>query len=100
MLMATLAGLVLSGAALAHGGGPGSEEFEAAKSAAFAEADTDGDGKLTLAEFTTFHELLREKLDATRFAALDTDGDGAVSEAELDAGKPAGKAFRRSRRGF
>lgn len=86
---AVVAGLALCGSArmaAAHGHG----DFAAIESAAFTEADADGDGKLTPAEFTNFHNIMRQKLEALHFSHLDTDGDGAVSKAELDAGRPHG----------
>ena len=96
---ALLGGLALGGRALAHfGASP--DDFAAAESAAFTEADADHDGKLTLSEFTVFHDLLRQKLEALRFAALDTDGDGALTQAELAAGRPGGHGGRGFRRGF
>lgn len=68
--------------------GDGGAEFQAAAAAAFAEADADGSGELSAAEFVSFHEILRGKLDALRFAQLDTDGSGGLSQAELAAGRP------------
>jgi hypothetical protein len=65
--------------------------FRAAASAAFTEADADGSGELSAAEFVNFHEILRAKLEALRFAKLDTDGSGGVSQAELAAGRPHGR---------
>jgi hypothetical protein len=94
-----LAGFALGGIALAHPGG-NSADVSAAESAAFTEADADGDGKLTLAEFESFHDILRQKLDALAFADLDTDGDGALSQAEVAAGRPGGRGPRRLGRGL
>jgi hypothetical protein len=37
--------------------------------------DTDGDGKISLSEWTQFHQ--------DRFNEMDTDGDGYLSETEL-----------------
>ena len=87
--MALLAGFALAGVAVAD---PGSafRDLAAAEAAAFAEADANGDGKLTWEEFADYGTLLRQKLDALRFARLDTDGDGAVTEEELNMGRPAG----------
>jgi uncharacterized low-complexity protein len=48
--------------------------------------DTDGDGRLSQAEFAAKHE---GKTDA--FAGMDTDGDGFISGAEMDAHHAAGE---------
>ena len=88
-LTAMLAGLALSGAARAESGGPPAEVI-AAEAAAFAEADANGDGTLSVDEFATFGPLMRAKLDALHFARLDANGDGALTPAELAAGRPAG----------
>jgi len=85
--MAVLAGLALGGSAPAASGGA-SSDLAAAEAAAFTEADANGDGKLTLDEFTNYGALLRQKLDALRFARLDTNGDGALTQDELSAGHP------------
>jgi hypothetical protein len=51
-----------------------------AKGNAFAKADADGDGKLSLAEF----ETMVTKGDAeAKFTAADTDKDGYLTKAEL-----------------
>lgn len=63
-------------------------QFEAVATAAFHEADADGSGELSAAEFVNFHEILRSKLEALRFSRLDTDGSGGISQAELEAGRP------------
>ena len=91
------AGLALGSPAWAHCDGS-SEDFKAAKAAAFAAADADGDGKLNPTEFANMHEILRQKLEAMRFTKLDTDGDGFVSQAELEAGH--GGCGRREGRPF
>lgn len=102
-LTALCAGVVLSGTpASAFCGGPGffgasPEDVAAAETAAFTEADANGDGKLTPTEFATFADLMRQKLESLRFAKLDTDGDGLVSKAELDAGRPTGHGGRHHR---
>jgi len=66
-------------------------QFKAAAQAAFAEADADGSGELSAAEFAGFHDILRGKMEASRFAKIDADGNGAVSQAELEAGRPHGR---------
>ena len=96
---AMLAGCALAGVALARTGGDAAD-VAAAESAAFGEADADGDGKLTPDEFASFHELMREKLDALRFTQLDTDGDGGLTQAELEAGRPPRRGPRRPGGGF
>jgi Ca2+-binding EF-hand superfamily protein len=60
-------------------------EFEAVRDEVFAEADANGDGALSITEFATFHELLRDRMEQKRFAALDADGSGGVTLAELEA---------------
>ena len=84
--------VVLTGWALggepAHADADRRAAFEAAANAAFHEADADGSGELSVAEFVNFHEILRAKLAGLRFAQLDTDGSGGVSQAELAAGRP------------
>jgi EF hand len=85
-LATVLTGSLFLGGAAAKGDGGG--EFAAAASAAFTEADADGSGELSAAEFVQFHEILRSKMEALRFAKLDTDGSGGLSKAELAAGRP------------
>ena len=50
-------------------------------------ADTDGDGRISRAEFEAAHP---EKSD--RFAAIDSNGDGFIDQEEHAAHKAAGKA--------
>jgi hypothetical protein len=105
-----LMGTVLTLAApLAAQGPPNPQQMEAERAAAFDEADTDGNGTLSLDEFKTFESLLRQKMtqhfketngdgaappplpamDPERhFKQLDTNGDGAVSLDELQAERP------------
>ena len=103
-LVGVLAGFGLAGApALAQCDGSHDAmraDFAAAKDAAFAEADADGDGKLTADEFARFDVLLHQKVEALHFAKLDTNGDGFVSKDELAAGpvKGAGGLGRHHRR--
>ena len=93
-LAAIVAGFVLGGSpALAgpgcHGGdGAHAADFKAAKDAAFAEADANGDGKLTPDEFANFRTIMRDKVEALRFTKMDTNGDGVISKDELDAAHP------------
>ncbi len=89
-VMAALTIAALGSPVLGSGSADPRADFAAAETAAFTEADTDGDGTLTLDEFTKFNELLRQKLDALRFNRLDTNGDGVLSKDELDAGRPMG----------
>jgi len=84
-----IAGFALGGPASAACSGSAAD-LKAAEAAAFTDADRDGDGKLTAEEFATFHDRLRQKLEALRFARLDANGDGALTQDELDAGRPAG----------
>ncbi|MDG4884539.1 EF-hand domain-containing protein [Mesorhizobium sp. WSM4884] len=62
------------------------ETFEARREKAFMAADTDGDGKVSLAEWTAFQEKRKAKGDpAKAFARMDTNKDGFVDKSELDA---------------
>ena len=88
VLAAVLTGWAFSAPVQAGPGGERGAQFEAAATAAFAEADADGSGELSASEFVNFHEILRAKLDALRFAQLDSDGSGGLSQAELAAGRP------------
>lgn len=71
-------------------------EFDAARAATFAATDADGNGSLTLAEYTAEFEQrldqqrVRVRADAerqarVRFGALDTDKDGRMTFAEYQA---------------
>ncbi len=73
---------------LAGEGRPSREDFAAERAAAFAQADADGDGGLTPAEFQTFKQLLRQRMEQRFFARADADGNGEVTQAELDAARP------------
>lgn len=62
------------------------EQFEARREKAFMRADTDNDGKVSLAEWTAFQTARKAKGDpAKSFARMDTNKDGFVDKAELDA---------------
>jgi hypothetical protein len=90
--LALATSLALGGTALAAGHKLPDDvrnQIKAAETAAFSEADANGDGKLTPEEFANFHELMRQKIDAIHFARLDTNGDGALTRDEIDAGHAA-----------
>lgn len=70
------------------GGDPA--EFEAIREEVFTEADSNGDGVLSVTEFASFHDLMRARMEANRFAAIDADGSGGVTLVELEAAKPHG----------
>ena len=53
--------------------------------------DTDGDGKVSQAEFSAKHA---DKAD--KFASIDTNGDGFIDSAEYDAHKAARKADKKA----
>ena len=55
-----------------------------------ADADTNGDKAISLAEFQAAH--------AARFAAMDTNKDGSVTKAEMDAHRTAMKAAMKAKR--
>ncbi|MDX8477034.1 acid-shock protein [Mesorhizobium sp. VK24D] len=62
------------------------EKFEARREKAFMRADTDGDGKVSLAEWTAFQAQRKAKGDpAKSFARMDANKDGFVDKSELDA---------------
>lgn len=50
-----------------------------------ADADTNGDGSLTLAEFEVLHGEMVRSMMVDRFQHLDTDGDGMVTQGEMTA---------------
>ncbi|MBK9472410.1 MAG: EF-hand domain-containing protein [bacterium] len=63
----------------------------------FNSIDTDGDGKVTLAEMKTMSESMPSRGDGDQptvedmFAELDGDGDGAVNFEEFEARRPSGR---------
>ena len=62
------------------------EKFEVRREKAFMRADTDNDGKVSLAEWTAFQTERKAKGDpAKSFARMDTNKDGFVDKGELDA---------------
>ncbi|PBC00952.1 acid-shock protein [Mesorhizobium sp. WSM3860] len=62
------------------------EKFEARREKASMRADTDGDGKVSLAEWTAFQTQRKAKGDpAKSFARMDPNKDGFVDKSELDA---------------
>ncbi|MGX8010355.1 EF-hand domain-containing protein [Mesorhizobium sp. ORM8.1] len=62
------------------------EQFEARREKAFMQADTDNDGKVSLAEWTAFQTERKAKGDpAKSFTRMDTNKDGFVDKGELDA---------------
>jgi len=64
------------------------EQFEAKRAALFREADADGNGTLTPAEFARLDELLDRQRIEFRFSRLDANGDGSISIEEFTAGRP------------
>ena len=51
----------------------------------FTQADSNGDGKLTLDEYKNLRTLIAEKRTEARFQKLDTAGTGAVTLDEMQA---------------
>ena len=82
-----LSALLAATPALARPGGVSPEEIAAERTELFAAADADGDGTLSVTEFTTFSELAHAARLERRFGHLDQDGDGLVSSEELASGE-------------
>jgi len=96
LLMVAAALALFAAPALAGTGRPSREEIAADRAAVFAQADADGDGALSPAEFETFQQLMRAKMTQRWFARADADGDGKVTAAELEAaGPPHGHGCRK-----
>ncbi|MEO1028966.1 MAG: EF-hand domain-containing protein [Pseudomonadota bacterium] len=74
------------------------EEATAENQSRFAEADTNGDGGLSLDEMITLQEQRRAerqaKMQERRFSRMDQDGDGLVSIEEFS--RPANRMFERA----
>jgi len=92
-----LAGALALAAAPAFAGGGGAfrQQFAQERAALFAQADADGDGALTPAEFQTFIQLVKQARMQHRFAKADTNGDGKVTLAELEAAPHHGRGCQR-----
>ncbi|GAB3727436.1 hypothetical protein GCM10028862_04050 [Luteimonas pelagia] len=85
--MDTLAqGYALGAAMEDHGGEKHAEGKCGEGRCGMEKMDTDGDGRLSQAEFAAKHEG-----QAGKFAGIDTDGDGFISAAEMDAHHAAGE---------
>ena len=84
-LLTTAAVLLGATPVLAHGGGGNWQALQSQIPALFAQADADGNGSLSPAEFKTFRELVAQKRAELWFQKLDTNGDGALSLDELTA---------------
>jgi hypothetical protein len=85
----------LPATALAFPPGLDPSEFEAIQEEVFAEADANGDGVLSVTEFASFHDLMRERMEASRFTAIDADASGGISLEEIVAAKPPRGGGRR-----
>jgi hypothetical protein len=99
LLVAGIAALLVTGAALAHERGPhrgfGAKldtdgdgkvqvaEIEARAVKHAAELDANGDGTIEIAEMKAWREAQRAKREQARMARLDANGDGAVSVEEF-----------------
>lgn len=62
----------------------------------FAQMDSNGDGSIDQAEFSSFGQQMAEKMKRgpraeEMFAQMDADGDGSVTETEFEAFRPAPK---------
>ncbi len=80
---------------LAADGGAFRQQFAQERAALFAQADSDGDGALSPAEFQTFMQLVKQKMAEHHFAKADANGDGKVTLAELEALPHPGRGCRR-----
>jgi hypothetical protein len=78
---------------------PTKEQMDADRTAAFTEADADGSGALDADEFTSFHQILRSKMEARLFDALDADDSGGITSDELAALPGPGGGRRGGKRG-
>lgn len=107
------AGVAAAGAALAGSGGYGKSaphmtfeqldtdgsgeitraELENMRSARFAAADANGDGKLTLEELQAQNRKKADERAAGMLKKLDKNGDNALSQDELSKPRRAGKMF-------
>ena len=87
--LAIAASVFVAVPALARCGGPPQpEDMAAAKAAALAQADTDGDGALSVSEFPAFEEAMHRGRAEAHFACLDANGDGKVTAEELEQAGP------------
>lgn len=59
-------------------------EIDAAHAARRAKYDTNGDGSLSLQEFSGLWSELTKPLEVRGFQMLDTNGDGKISKSEID----------------
>ena len=79
-----LAGVLMcSGAAFAEQGkgqGPGGGKDGDHRPPAFEDMDANGDGSVSLGEFTEAHQKMLEK----RFRNIDSNNDGQLSKGEMD----------------
>jgi Ca2+-binding EF-hand superfamily protein len=85
-----LLSLMLAGALMFAGGLPvAAQQPDPTGEKAFASLDADGDGKLTLAEFSKLFEMegktATDQEKQNEFKAWDADGDGVISKAEFSA---------------
>jgi hypothetical protein len=79
-----LAGVTAVGA---HGR-PNKAEMDSAAAEVFAAADADGSGGLSADEFASFHDLMRQRMQAAMFTRADANGDGQLTLEELQAARP------------
>jgi len=70
---------------------PDAATVQHTKEQMFQNADSDGNGSIDQAEFSSFAEMMAQKVGHSpdseeAFSRLDGNGDGALSKAELEAG--------------
>lgn len=108
ILIGGVAALALAGVAVAQPGQPAragwgdtdgdgrvsQAEFVAARVAAFTRHDSDGDGTVSAAEAEAAHAARRAEAMERRFARLDANGDGSITREEFAAARDQRRAGR------
>jgi Ca2+-binding EF-hand superfamily protein len=67
---------------------PGREQLAAVRAEAFAAADADASGTLSVDEMEAFEDAMRERIRRVIFDRADTNDDGQLTLAELEAMRP------------
>jgi Ca2+-binding EF-hand superfamily protein len=85
---------VVGATAAVAGQWPDKAARDAAMAEVFAKADADGSGTLSAEELTTFHTLMRQRMQSDHFSRADANGDGQLTLEELQAARPPRGACR------